>query len=216
MTYNSVVMSSGHSKYCRGAAGVLEEVDEARRVVDSVANILRDRGVTVKTFHDDVSMSQDENLKRITDTHNGYTRDLDISVHLNANQQTDSPMGTEALFVTAGGLASEMSAAIAKAGGFKDRGAKKRTDLYVLNQTDMPCVLLEICFVDSSADAKLYEQNFERIVDSIATVLAGEDDEVDAPDRPERPPVSHEQAAVRLDIEVTGNVTVIINGVPIG
>jgi N-acetylmuramoyl-L-alanine amidase len=215
MTYNSICISSGHSKYCRGAAGVLEEVDEARRIVDSVADILRERGVTVKTFHDDVSKTQDENLRRITDYHNDQTRQLDVSVHLNANQQTDSPMGTEVLFVTQGELAAEMSEAIANAGTFKNRGAKKRTDLYVLNQTDMPCVLLEICFVDSSADAKLYEQNFERIVDSIATVLAGEDDEVDAPDRPARPPVSHEQAAVRLDIEVTGNVTVIINGRPI-
>ena len=47
------------------------------------------------------------------------------------------------LLVTQPTLAGEMSAAIAEAGGFIDRGAKKRTDLFFLNNTEMPAVLIE-------------------------------------------------------------------------
>ena len=36
--------------------------------------------------------------------------------------------------------------------GFINRGAKKRTDLFFLNNTEMPAILMEVCFVDSEAD----------------------------------------------------------------
>ena len=32
MSYNRIVISSGHGKYVRGASGIIDEVDEARRV----------------------------------------------------------------------------------------------------------------------------------------------------------------------------------------
>ena len=64
MSYNRIVISSGHGKYVRGASGILDEVDEARRVVERVADELRDRDVEVKVFHDDISDSQNENLNR--------------------------------------------------------------------------------------------------------------------------------------------------------
>ena len=70
-------------------------------------------------------------------------------MHFNAYVETDKPMGTEVLFVTQPTLAGEMSAAIANAGDFIDRGAKKRTDLFFLNSTEMPAILIETCFVDS-------------------------------------------------------------------
>jgi N-acetylmuramoyl-L-alanine amidase len=82
-TYQSIVISSGHGKYVRGASALpdgLDEVDETRRVVDAVAKKLRSRGVKVKTFHDDVSKTQNENLHCIVDYHNAQTRDMDVSV----------------------------------------------------------------------------------------------------------------------------------------
>ena len=104
-----VVISSGPGKYVRGASGILDEVDEARRMVERVATELRNRGVEVTTYHDDVSKSQDENLNRIVDFHNSKQRDLDVSVHFNAYEQVSKPMGTEVLYVTQSGLAAEVS-----------------------------------------------------------------------------------------------------------
>ena len=146
-------------------------MDEAIRVMNRVAELLKTRGVQVKTFTDSVSTSQNENLNRITEYHNSQNRELDISVHFNAYQFTPEGMGTEVLFITQQTLAAELSAAIASV-GFKNRGAKKRTDLWFLNQTTMPSVLLEVCFVDSLADSDLYRERFEDVASAIVNVLA--------------------------------------------
>jgi hypothetical protein len=177
MSYKSIVISSGHGKYIRGAAGVLDEVDEAREVVKTLHSLLVARGVAVKTFHDDVSETQSDNLERIVNYHNSQQRELDISVHFNAYVETEKPMGTEVLYVSQQTLAGQLSAAISDAGELLDRGCKRRSDLYFLNNTDMPAVLLEVCFVDSEADAELYRENFEEICEAIADVLGGEDED---------------------------------------
>ena len=143
-------ISSGHGKYVRGASGVLDEVDCARAVVEKVAEELQERGVEVTTFHDDTSQTQSENLATIVDAHNAEDRDIDVSVHFNAYVETTHPMGCEVLYVTQERLATRMSGAIA-ACGFINRGAKKRTDLYFLNQTTGPAILIEVCFVDSAS-----------------------------------------------------------------
>ena len=181
MSYNRIVISSGHGKYVRGASGILDEVNEARKVVERVAEELRGRNVAVVTYHDDVSKTQSENLNRIVDYHNAQARDLDISVHFNAYVETDKPMGTEVLYVTQSGLAAKVSAAIADC-GFINRGPKKRTDLFFLNNTEMPAILIEVSFVDSVADAEIYGTQFGEICDAIAGVLGGEDEEVEPPD----------------------------------
>jgi N-acetylmuramoyl-L-alanine amidase len=161
-----ICISSGHSTECQGASGILNEVTEATRVTNQLAIDLRDRGHEVMTYHDTVSTSQSENLNRIVDWHNSQARDLDISVHLNAYVETAKPMGCEVLYYSQQALAAKLSEAIASC-GFIDRGAKKRTDLFFLNNTAMPAVLLEICF----------HENFEDICDSLADVAGGDEGE---------------------------------------
>jgi N-acetylmuramoyl-L-alanine amidase len=181
----SVVISSGHGSIVRGASGQLDEVDEARRVVDNVADRLRKRSVVVETFHDDVSTTQNENLERIVDYHNSKARQLDVSVHFNAYVATPNPMGTEVLYKTQSTFAGQMSLAIADAGDFINRGAKKRSDLYFLNNTDMPALLLEVCFVDSEADEKLYHEHFEDICAAITATMQPVGEEIEeAPEPP--------------------------------
>jgi len=175
--FNSVVISSGHGKYVSGAVGILNEVNEARRVVEKVAEFLSARGVDVTTFHDDASKDQNTNLNTIVNFHNKQERELDVSVHFNAYQTTDKPMGTECLYLTQPELASAMADAIAE-NGFVDRGGKKRTDLFFLNSTDAPAILIEVCFVDSKADAEIYNREFENICEAIAEVLGGPGEEV--------------------------------------
>jgi N-acetylmuramoyl-L-alanine amidase len=176
-----IVISSGHGKFVRGARGDpvppnLDEVDEARRVVENVANYLEEARVDVITFHDDVSQSQGENLDRIVDFHNSQDdHELDVSVHFNAYEQTNKPMGTEVLWVTQEDLARKVSAAIAGAGGFTDRGPKYRDDLAFLNGTREKALLIETCFCDSVADSELYREYFDEICSAIAEAISGED-----------------------------------------
>jgi N-acetylmuramoyl-L-alanine amidase len=167
---DQIVISSGHGALIRGASGLLDEVNEAREVVNNVAERLRRNGIHATTFHDNRSTTQNDNLKTIVDFHNSRERDLDMSVHFNAYVETTSPMGTECLYITQQSLASHMAGAIG-ARGFINRGAKKRTDLYFLNQTFKPSILVEVCFVDSAADADIYKREFDSVCGAIAGVL---------------------------------------------
>ncbi|UGY13725.1 N-acetylmuramoyl-L-alanine amidase [Bradyrhizobium septentrionale] len=114
------------------------------------------------------------------DYHNSQRRDLDVSVHFYAYEQVSKPMGVEVLYVTQGALAADVSTAISCC-GLLNRGAKKRTDLFFLNETAGPAILIETCFVDSEADAEVYERQFDAICEAIATVLGGNDVDVILP-----------------------------------
>jgi peptidoglycan hydrolase-like protein with peptidoglycan-binding domain len=187
-----IVVSSGHGKYVRGAAGPapwgLDEVDEARKVVEQVATILRASGVDTTTFHDDVSKSQSENLDRIVNFHNSKNRDLDVSVHFNAYQTTTTkPMGTEVLFVTQEELADTVADAICDASGLVNRGPKYRSDLAFLNGTSEPSILIETAFCDAKPDCDIYRDKFDLICSAIAESISGEEVQ---PGLPPVPPVA--------------------------
>jgi uncharacterized protein (TIGR02594 family) len=145
----------------------------------------------VYTFHDDVSTTQSENLDRIVDYHNSKTRDLDVSIHFNAYD--GSAHGTEVLYVTQENLADEVSAAIADAGHFTDRGPKYRSDLAFLNGTEEPAILIETAFCDNTQDSNLFNQHFEQVCQAIAETTSGRElgeqppDIEQPPERPDRP-----------------------------
>lgn len=208
-----VVISSGHGLHIRGASGSpvppqLDEVDEARRVVDAVAEILRQADVEVETFHDDTSTTQNTNLETIVNFHNSRARDLDVSVHFNAYD--GSAHGTEVLYRTQEGLADRVCDAICEAGGFVNRGPKLRTDLYFLNNTDVASILIETAFCDNDEDSERYRDAFDDICHAIAETIAGEIVyPIDEDDEEEEEP-----RETRVDIKgaAQGDVTVLLNG----
>ena len=175
-----IVISSGHGKYVRGASGLIDEVDEARKVVSAVTNWLSSHDHEVVTFHDNTSTDQSENLHTIVNFHNSQTRDLDVSVHFNAYVPTDGGRGTECCYITQADLADVVSKAISAAGGLINRGPKKRSDLYFLNGTTEPSILIEVCFVDAAADVEAYQANFEAICEAIGCALVYEEEGVAA------------------------------------
>lgn len=172
-----VCLSSAHSLHVRGARGPspwgLDEVDESRRVVDRVAQLLRSSGHTIHTFHDSQSKNVSTNLTTIVNWHNARDRQRDVSCHFNSFQPTDNARGVEVLHRSQQSLAAEVSRAMANAGGFVNRGAKLRTDLAFLNRVARPAILLEVCFVDSRADVESFNRNFDRLCRSIAEAITG-------------------------------------------
>ena len=172
MGYNQVNISSGHSINCQGAADIINEVTEARKVVDRVYEIVKASGKQCYKYHD-TSSSSTQNLVNIVNWHNGFNEGVDVSIHFNAYAHVDKPMGTEVCYYSNSSLAAAVSKEIATAGGFIDRGAKQRTGLYFLKHTNKPAILIEVCFVDSVADVNLYRANFERICQAIAKSLIG-------------------------------------------
>jgi peptidoglycan hydrolase-like protein with peptidoglycan-binding domain len=190
-----IAISSGHGKYIRGASGYLDEVNCARAVVEETARMLRAAGVETKTYHDDLSHSQNENLNRITNWHNSVSRTHDVSVHFNAYQTTSAAMGTECLYLTQKDLAKKIADGIAKATALPNRGPKYRDNLAFLKNTAMPSVLVEVVFVDSSTDAATYEEEFTAICAALASALSGK--RIDA-----EPPEIDEPDAVQLPAEI--------------
>ena len=172
MGYNQVNISSGHSINCQGAVDIINEVTEARKVVDRVYEIIKASGKQCYKYHD-TSSSSTQNLVNIVNWHNGFKDGVDVSIHFNAYTHVDKPMGVEVCYYSNSSLAVAVSKEIATAGGFIDRGAKQRTGLYFLKHTNKPAILIEVCFVDSVADVNLYRANFERICQAIAKSLIG-------------------------------------------
>lgn len=170
-----IAISPGHWKVGTGAVGLIDEVTEARKVVNRLAEILRQQGVTVQTIVDDVSTNQRENLQYLVKKHNATQRNLDVAIHFNATSgTTERAIGCEVLYVNdqLKAFANKLSTAISEASQLKNRGAKKRKDLYFLNYTKAPAVVIEVCFVNSKADVALYKTHFHTICLYLAATLS--------------------------------------------
>ncbi|MFJ7952107.1 N-acetylmuramoyl-L-alanine amidase [Lysinibacillus sp. NPDC096418] len=168
-----ITISPGHWRVGSGASDLLDEVVEARKVVNRVVEILEDHRILTTKIEDNVSKSPSSNLNYLVQQHNGSKRKVDVSVHFNASgNRVPYGIGTEVLYYDAVLLATTMSKAISDTSGLKNRGAKKRQELAFLHRTTMPAILIEVCFVNSIEDVKLYEMHFESICRVIAEVLA--------------------------------------------
>ena len=177
MSYSQINISSGHSINCQGASDIINEVTEARKVVDRIYQLCKDMDIEVYKYHD-TSSSNSQNLSNIANWHNQFKDGIDVSIHFNAYQHTSNSMGTEVCYYSQSQLASKVSSAISKASGLKDRGAKERKGLYVLKNTNKPMILIEVCFCDSSYDVQKYHENFDNICLGIIQALTGKTTQV--------------------------------------
>lgn len=169
-----ITISAGHYGKGTGAADLIDEGQEVIFVVHELAKRLKKEQIQTNVIIDQKSKNQRQNLEYLVQAHNKTTRKLDVSIHFNAvREKTTAGIGTEVLYVNPAllPLAKKMSAAISVFGGFKNRGAKRRTDLAILNKTTAPAILIEICFVNSAEDILLYRNNQFAIFESIVQVL---------------------------------------------
>ena len=169
-----LTISAGHFGKGTGAVSYLDEGSEVISVVNALQARFRTSSVQAAFIIDASSKNQAQNLRYLVDAHNQTQRELDASIHFNASGDTrEAGIGTEVLYVNPllEGFAKAMSAAIARAGGFIDRGAKHRTNLALLNGTMKPAIIIEICFVNSKTDVALYEKNKAHITEAIAVTL---------------------------------------------
>lgn len=143
---------SGHSLKCRGASGLLDEVNEDRAVKNKVIELLRANGHTVYDCTDDVGVTQNANLRNIVNKCNSHKVDLDVSIHLNAGGGTGTEVYVYNDSSKAKGYAQRIVNNISNSLGIRNRGVKTSTNLYVLRKTKSPSLLIECCFVDNAVD----------------------------------------------------------------
>lgn len=166
-----VNVNGGHTKYAKGAVGHLDEYVEDRKIVARLIPELKRRGCTVSDSSSE-ERTVNGDLAYQVRVANASGAELAVSVHLNAGGGT----GTECYYFggdsTGYRVAADMSRNVANALGLKNRGAKDGSHLYWVKNTNMTAVLLEVCFVDSAADASAYHAcSWDSLIGAIADAI---------------------------------------------
>jgi N-acetylmuramoyl-L-alanine amidase len=141
------------------------------------------------------SHDQSTNLHIIVNWHNSRARDFDVSTHFNAYTTTTSPMGhrvpvCDAILLGGPGVGGDCR---------RRRPHRPQPEILqrfvFLNKTREPAILIETCFVDSRADADLYEEHLSSICAAIAETISGQSlpDGGSAPSGPNAPTAQRSQ-----------------------
>lgn len=148
-----IVINAGHTKLGTGtgASKYLNESKETRKIAYELMKLLADSKHEVIPAVYDRSAN---NLKEAVQLANDKQADLFVSIHLNAG----GGQGCEAYTWKGQQVAQAVKAcSYLKMLGFKNRGVKDGSSLYVIKNTKCTAILVEVCFVDNKADAELYK-----------------------------------------------------------
>lgn len=158
---------AGHNpdgKIACGAVGFLNESNQARKVAKKVIALLRAQGHTIYDCTCDNGTSQRDVLQKIVAKCNAHAVDLDVSIHFNSGRKDAKGDckngGCEVLVTSTEGIKGKAANQICKqisSLGYTNRGVKTISELYFLNRTKAPAVLVECCFVDDKDDYLLYK-----------------------------------------------------------
>lgn len=168
-----------HSGWDTGAQGNgLREQDINYEVAAIVSQKLRDLGIEVKQSRpekttnvgNDLNSSLSERVRMANQWHADYF----ISIHCNSFSSPEA-IGSEVYIIAKGGdaekLAEDVLENVVQTVHTVDRGVKVQ-NLYVLRNTDMPAILVELAFISSPSDAKLLETKQEQFAEGIVNGVA--------------------------------------------
>ncbi len=153
-----------------GAAGVLTESTETRRMVRELTRMLGEAGCETVDCTIDAAASQADYLAAAVNLANRQDLDWFVSIHFNSDA-AGKGQGVE-VYTYKGRQypdAVEVCEHIA-ALGFKNRGVKEGSGLYVIRKTKAKALLIEVCFV-SDPDASMYKAMFNDICRAIAYAM---------------------------------------------
>lgn len=159
-----ILLSAGHGGTDGGSTGADngKEKDRTWTLTNKVATYLRNAGHNVT-----VNTEKTSNGSWRFKNRSGY--DFALSIHFNAFDGTAT--GTECLYKGTKKKANELASAVANVLGIKNRGAKSRPNLYMMNIGFDN--LIEVCFHDNPNDLNKYNANIDKVAKSIADVLNG-------------------------------------------
>lgn len=144
----------------------LRECDVALAVGESAASYLNAAGV-------DTELLQSDSLEEICEAANASDADIFVSIHCNAAEE---PNGTETWACTGSYrgsmLANCIQSQLIDALNTTDRGVKIATPgvngLYVLTNTDMPAVLVELAFITNPGDEDILANAQDALARAVA------------------------------------------------
>lgn len=171
-----VAVRGGHNKLVPGSNGLINEVTEDRLVKNEVVALLKNiKNVSVLDVTSETSNTINSDLAYGVSKANSWGANTFVSIHFNNAYKTyKGAIGHETLVY---GTASARSKAIQKnivSLGFKDRGVKKRPDLYELRMTNMEAMIVEVCFVEATEDVALYKKvGYKAVAKKIVEGIVG-------------------------------------------
>ena len=139
-----------------GAVGIIKESDHSRLVGRELMRLLQAAEVKVIDCTIDRAGTQNEYLSKVVELANREDLDWFISIHFNASA-AHTGQGTE-VYTYKGRQypdALDVCAGLADL-GFKNRGVKEGTGLYVIRKTKAKSMLIEVCFCDNQKDINIY------------------------------------------------------------
>lgn len=165
----TIVLDAGHGGANPGATyNGRQEKDDALRLTMAVGRLLENAGTNVVyTRTTDVYDSP----ARKAEIANQSGADYFVSIHRNSSVYPNQYTGIESLVYNRYGSAARMAENInenLRAVGFVDQGVNERTNLVVLNRTQMPSVLVEAGFINNNSDNELFDSRFDEIAQAIA------------------------------------------------
>jgi hypothetical protein len=176
-----------------GAVGSgYQEADVARTITDKMNKIMKVRNVTDNTSRtsNDIIRGQ---AAGINASPNGYQ----ISNHLNAFN--GKATGVEVLYGSDSekAMAAKLSAAIAKALGLPDRGAKdgKWLGIATMTSAGKKALLIEWGFIDNAGDMKKLMANMDKAIAEVCNILGYKATSNQTPSKPEKVKITQGSSA---------------------
>lgn len=165
-----IAIDAGHGGSDSGAVyNGRREKDDNLKLALAVGNILERQGYdVVYTRTEDVFDSPTEKA-RIA---NRSGADFFVSFHRNASPYANTYSGVETLVYTDSGVRAELARSVneeLEKAGFNNLGVQERKNLAVLRRTQMPAILIEAGFLNTDADNRTFDNNFDAIANAIAT-----------------------------------------------
>ena len=163
-----IAINAGHTinGKGKGAVGYINESEETRKVAAALIPLLEAKGHKVINATVDTATTQSAYLRKSVEIANKSKADLFVSIHFNAG----GGKGCEAY--TWKGEKVKQAVKVCdnlSKEGFRNRGVKNGSNLYVVRNTTMTAILIEICFVDSKTDYDLYKKiGVKKIAKAIA------------------------------------------------
>ena len=170
-----IAINCGHTLSGAGygaVSGKYRESEITRLIGKEVSRLLKSKGHTVYDCTVDKASTQNEYLREVVVKERTKDADLFISLHLNA-----SPLHTgngvevytykKRKLDQAVHMCYELSVK-----GFKNRGIKDGSHLYVVKNTKAPAILVELFFLDNKTDQTLYNKvGYAAIAKAIADAI---------------------------------------------
>lgn len=179
-----IMLDAGHGGEDPGAVyNGRREKDDNLALTLMIGKILEENGVDVE-YTRTTDVYQTPFQKATIANQSGA--DYFISIHRNSSPQSNQYNGVEALVYNKSGIKYELAENIVGALGtlgFREIGVKERPGLVVLRRTTMPSVLVEVGFLNTDEDNRLFDEKTEEIAQAIASAILGtlDDEDIQGP-----------------------------------